>query len=426
MSVFGLIGFLFKLLGNIIRTIYQYSVGQLPYRKGSESLRNALKMTLCKTGLQISVGEARNLTLFSNSTLVRHIMWFLHRSLVSSLPGYGEQHEEHSIWLVKHQDLSSDSPILIYFHGGGYYMQTIPEQLGVVLSIYKLTSAKVQAKLNILLLDYSLASDGYPVPTQLEQLFAAYLKLTTLGYTNIGFFGDSAGGHLSITFTQLLYHYYNSIPHPIVELLPPLQSTTPHIYPKTQILISPWVKMKPNPEDGATEGNSWHDNEPYDIIQFSNPFEYHHIVSSALSMSDIMVSPGNHGYTNTKEWLRVPSFQNGSSLLVIWGEDESFRDDIIEWCTHALEVPKGTIEPKKNYQYTLENNKQGPDIYLYMEPKGIHDSLFFLEDSVIGKVKGKKGKQLTYDNLDPSKYFAVVKVAMFLDTVFGEEGEVEV
>lgn len=342
-------------------------------------------------------------------------MKFIHSALVGSLPGYGEQFDEHAIWLVKHENISYDSPIMIYMHGGGYYMQTVPQQLGIVLSIYKLTSARVQAKLNIMLLDYKLACNGYPVPTQLNQLFETYSSLISQGYTNICFFGDSAGANLSISFSQLLFHYFNKIPHPITDPLPPLKNNIPHIYPKTQILISPWVKIKPSPEQGATLGMSWHDNEPYDIIQFSNPFDYTDIVSSSLHLSDIMVSPGNHGYEKPNEWLRIPSFQTGSSVLVICGEDESFRDDILEWCAYALDVPLGSVKSDGNYHYTRENSKDSANAYVFMEPKGIHDSLFFLEDGIIRKMNNNK--ELTYDQLDPEKYFGVVRIAIFLDTV---------
>lgn len=66
-----------------------------------------------------------------------------------------------------------------------------------------------EKKLSVLFLDYSLASYGNELLTQLHELTATYTRLAKEGNTDFRFIGDSAGGHLSTTFTQYLYKEQN-------------------------------------------------------------------------------------------------------------------------------------------------------------------------------------------------------------------------
>ena len=66
------------------------------------------------------------------------------------------------------------------------------------------TSVERKKNLSILVLDYKLASKGYKMPYQLNQLISTYKNLIYQGNTNLILMGDSAGGNLAITFLQHL------------------------------------------------------------------------------------------------------------------------------------------------------------------------------------------------------------------------------
>lgn len=79
-------------------------------------------------------------------------------------------------------------------------MNTAPDQLESVLSIYHLLEKDKREKTSVLVLDYSLACRGHYIGSQLYELAATYANLDLDGNNNIILLGDSAGGHLAITF----------------------------------------------------------------------------------------------------------------------------------------------------------------------------------------------------------------------------------
>ncbi|KRZ98273.1 uncharacterized protein AC631_05967, partial [Debaryomyces fabryi] len=251
-SLSGLFILLSIPIKSLILVLKFYKVGGSS-RKYANNLKQSLRLLVFKTAVSLTVFDAYYISFMSNNFVLNKIVPFFHKSITSKLPGYGTRYDKNSIWLVKQPDRKPDDPILIYIHGGGYFLQTQPDQIESVLSIYKLLKPDKQSRLSILLLDYKLASYGYPFPAQINQLHETYLSLVTNeGNTNIILMGDSAGGNLSLGYLQFLKKVQ---PHNIV-------------YPSKLVLISPWVKLLPE-LDAMVPGNSFYDNSDRDMIAYS-------------------------------------------------------------------------------------------------------------------------------------------------------------
>lgn len=272
-------------------------------------------------------------------------------------------------------------PIIIYLHGGGYFIETSLPHLQAILSIYKLLEEQHQKKVSILHLSYKLTSKGFLMPYQLLQLFQTYLKLIDNGYRNIILLGDSAGGNLAVTFCQ----YLKQINFPI--------------YPTKLILISPWVKIYPDPYQNYP-GHSYYDNHGQDILNFQSCTKYEkifHITGSLEKVGSLLISPGNIPQRRDY-WQDIPNFNycQGSDICIIFGGNEVLKDDIINFIDYSLGIKLNLSSTNDEFIITTENNF---DIRIYMEPFGIHDSMFVIEN-----------------RLNDSKFdYGLIRVAKFLN-----------
>ncbi|EGW32191.1 uncharacterized protein SPAPADRAFT_66837 [Spathaspora passalidarum NRRL Y-27907] len=381
--------------------------------KFRSSLINSLKLQLYRAALAVPVRDSALLSILSNYFLINKLMKSLHPHL-SDLPNYGIRFDQQSFWLVKAPYRSRSDPILIYLHGGGYYFETMPSQLESVLAIYHLLSPEKRRKLSVLHLDYKLAAQGYPVATQMYQLAETYARLVAVGNTNFVLMGDSAGGHLAITFLQFIRHSYaTSMPSP-----------TTLIYPKSVILVSPWCKVMPG-DHQFSPGWSYYDNYRRDVIQY-HIFHETHRHWDLLGDTDhqaLIISPGNHPYSYS-DWDSIPTLNNENyHVFVVAGEHESFRDDVLEWCKYALKCPLydmhqnidsgGVLDPKK-HEYIRQDEPGKSTVQVYVEPWGVHDAIFYFENVIVSKFK-KNHALLRLDQVDPTEFFGIYRVVKFLN-----------
>lgn len=407
-SIYVLLKLPFDLLLVIVRF---YIFGGIKFRKFNRSLINCLKLTIFRAGLSVDIMDSRWLGPWTNHMLINKIIPLMTGLLVKGLPGYGQQYDPNSIWLVKQPDRKPSDPVIIYLHGGGYFLQTMPEQVRSVLSMYHLLDAEKQKKTSLLLLDYKLVSHGYSFPTQLKQMHEVYSKLVADGNTNIILMGDSAGGHLSVSYTQYLK-----------------QLSGPVTYPKQLLLISPWVKLSPLPAD-YVEGNSWVDNEHYDTItraKFANKTDLIRIIGGEDPFS-IIHSPGGKVPRLREDWSDIPTYLDPKySVFMILGEDESFRDDILEWGKYALGVPwhekvkYGNLHKfleKQHYELERRNEPGQANLSVFVEPQGVHDSMLFFESTAVGPIQRalKKGERPSAKELDDVQYFGLKRLVLFLN-----------
>lgn len=401
---------LLKLPLDFLVIVLRYFIfGGITARKYKNSLVNLLKVKLYRSALLVPIQDSKWLAPYSNDFLVLRIIPLIAPSLVKNVPGYGQRYDANSIWLVKQPDRSPTDPIIFFLHGGGFFLQTMPQQLRLLMSMYHLLDPAKKKKSSVLLLDYKLASQGHTFPTQMLQLDQSYQRLVDEGNKNIILLGDSAGGNLAVGYSQFLK-----------------AKNEPVQYPLKLLLISPWVKLAPLPHD-MTKTSSWRQCEDYDLI--------HHLKFADISQLALIIgekdafslvwSPMGKQPRQRLDWDSVPSYSdNDHDIFVLIGEDESFRDDILEWCKYALDVPfhghgygteKGYQEDK--YSFLRRNVPGHANLSLYVEPHGLHDAILFFEDTVHKKVGAglRAGKPLTIKDIDSKEYFGITRLVKFLN-----------
>ncbi|CAN3353538.1 hypothetical protein DICA3_A07272 [Diutina catenulata] len=373
-------------------------------RKYRNSPVNMAKLAMAKAALAVPVADSKWVIPFSNMTLINKVVGGLFKPVVASMPEYGLRYDQNAIWLVRHSEATAKSPLIIYLHGGGYFLQTAPSQLQSLIATYKLIDPS--KKVSVLHLDYDLASEGYTTPHQLNQMHDLYSRLCSEGYDNITLMGDSAGGNLVIGYLQYLRETHSKLPQP-----------------RNLVLISPWCKME-IPQSQYTPGNSFYDNDGRDMItfrRFANPLLLKHITGDAKIRS-LTLSFGNVPY-NKSDWQGIEAFEKGNVFLIC-GEDEVFRDDVLEWGKHALGVPLydkrsqfGTTGGKLDRSLHEYHGKlaQGGRVEAYVEPWGVHDACLIFEDKLLLDIKRNPGLKLR--DVDAEKYFGLSRLANFLNEV---------
>ncbi|QFZ30052.1 putative steryl acetyl hydrolase [Clavispora lusitaniae] len=387
-----------------------YIFGGIHYRKYSKSLLNCIKLTIFRASLTIDIKHAYLLAPYSNSFLLRCILPFVGKDLVKNVPGYGSRYDKNSIWMAKSATSKAD-PVIIYSHGGGYFIQTQVTQVRSLMSVYHLLEPKKKSKTSILFLDYTLVGRGKPFPTQLMQLHSTYSNLVSEGHTNIILMGNSAGAHLSISYTQYLKT---------------LQ--TDKIFPKKLLLISPWVKITPLPTE-LVEGRSWLQNQHYDMIHYTRFTNSDDIPPIFGEQDPFSLVFGLMAKVPKQEsdWKDIPNYSSpDNDVFLIFGEDESFRDDILEFAKYALDLPwyekvkygdSHKYLERNHYEYERRNESGKCNLSVFVEPLGVHDSMLFFEDVVASQICGRlrQGKSISVEEIDSKKYFGISRLVRFLN-----------
>lgn len=400
-----LLGLPLRLLGVMIKAC----LGISPYRKFKHQPINLAKMLLYNAFLLMPVTDCKYVCFLPNETMLNKLVKPSHYRFVHKNCGwFGKRYDDNAIWLVRQYERKPLDPVLIYLHGGGYYFQAGPSQIELTLAIWELCNHD-KMKLLVLFLDYKLALEGYTIPCQLTQLHQTYSRLVSEGAETIYLMGDLAGGNLAMAYLQYLKQNQQD---PAIALLP---------YPKKVCLVSPWVKIVPDIHQFES-GNLWYDNDGRDIIEFDIFSDMHRVnqIVGTTALDLVLVLPGNCDYSS-KDWEDIPSFQDpGYEVMVLVGEDEVFRDDILEWCKYALNCPLydehhygesgGVYDPDK-HEFTRIGVDGTSNVSVYVEPLGVHDLLNFFENQLLGKLAKKPRLVL---EIDDDQYFGILRIAKFL------------
>ncbi|KAJ3078858.1 hypothetical protein HK102_004197 [Quaeritorhiza haematococci] len=199
---------------------------------------------------------------------------------------FGEKVE--GLWVAKKGYLPAEGDdaktwenrvVFLYFHGGGYCTgnayQVAESLLDMSQNFHKHLFSKPEKHLVALSLEYPLAPEN-PHPAPLHAVLDAYKWLVEdCGAKHIVIGGDSAGGHLVLTFLRHLHREsttFKSFPPPIAA-----------------VGVSPWVDIRPSvafPPDAK--------DFPFDILHPHYPEGYPEGYVGTYNggnMSDPMVNP---------------------------------------------------------------------------------------------------------------------------------------
>ncbi|KIM88920.1 hypothetical protein PILCRDRAFT_813921 [Piloderma croceum F 1598] len=186
----------------------------------------------------------------------------------------------------------SKERVVLYLHGGAYYLSSAAAQRLLSIPLSKYTEARVFA------LDYRLAPEtNFPGP--LHDAVTGYLRLTEdlrIPPENIILAGDSAGGGLCLAL--MMYLRDNSYP-----------------LPSGAILMSPWVDL-------TMSCDSWDINAPFDVVPVPAPDD--HLNPVGLYLGEDIDKYLTHPYASPL----FGDFKGLPPLLIQAGDAEVLRDEI--------------------------------------------------------------------------------------------------
>ncbi|PFH52271.1 hypothetical protein AMATHDRAFT_140379 [Amanita thiersii Skay4041] len=182
--------------------------------------------------------------------------------------------------------------VILYIHGGAYYLSSAAAQRLLSIPLAKYTDSRVFA------IDYRLAPETV-FPGPLHDVVSAYFRLIDdlhIPPENIIISGDSAGGGL--TLALLMYLRDNDYP-----------------LPSGAILMSPWVDLTMSCE-------SWESNADSDVVPF--PTADNHMNPIALYLGEQTERYLTHPYASPL----FGDFTGLPPLLIQAGDAEVLRDEI--------------------------------------------------------------------------------------------------
>lgn len=198
------------------------------------------------------------------------------------------------------------SKVVVVFHGGGYMGSALNEHIPLGFAF----SNPPRKDIAVVVLQYSLASENVNhYPLQLQQAVSLLKHLIydlKISPSSITLIGDSAGGHLLLSLLLHLTH-----PNPLVT---PLELESKF---SSAIAISPWVTV-------STSAPSMQLNKDKDLLTISG-LEYWGRNFLGGKEMDVWNTP----LMAEGAWLSELPCED---MLVLYGEDELFRDDIEEFC----------------------------------------------------------------------------------------------
>ncbi|PRT57110.1 Putative steryl acetyl hydrolase mug81 [Wickerhamiella sorbophila] len=214
-------------------------------------------------------------------------------------------------WITEVNGRRKEDPVILYLHGGGFFLKTMPEQ---ITWMCKLVEALPQHRLSVLELDYTVSPQGqYPV--QLNEALSVYKELTKT-CSKIIILGDSAGGNLASSLTAHMVKNNSPLPRPW-----------------SVVLVSAWTEF--DRVDGSAITN-----KDYDYLNLDN--------NDTLTMyyagtRDNLKNP----YVNM--WVGGSEFWQGvfpERTIAVWGDKELFRDGCRRFAKmadikHTFEEPNG-------------------------------------------------------------------------------------
>lgn len=142
----------------------------------------------------------------------------------------------------------------------------------------------------------------------------------------------------------------------------------------------------------------------------------------------IVCPPGGKKPPTRHDWTCIPLYSDKNyDVFLILGEDESFRDDVLQWAKYALHLPwyesvnYGKLHKffdSKNYELIRKNEPGKANLSFFIEPHGVHDSMLYFEDVIGGSIGRtlKRGKMPNLKVYDRRTYFGIVRHVEFLNS----------
>lgn len=253
------------------------------------------------------------------------------------LEGYAKQYSAktseipnsaNSYWLTLQKDRSNSDPVIFYIHGGCFAIQLQNVAVEAMANLSLVLEEDYQKPVSVLIVDYSLTSNGSYFPQQYQEVNWVYDKLVSEGNTNIVVMGDSAGGNLTLNVLQHLQS----------------QEQSP-VWPTAVIPISPMMNVSLAERAGSYITYANHDVFSFEAVDYFGAEYVHENFAQALDDPRINITQN----VDEVNWKSIPTIKNGR-MLIVFGEFEVLRDEIMKWLSridYPNSYPENVVIDKK-------------------------------------------------------------------------------
>lgn len=378
-------------------TLQYFALGLISqFRRYRKNLLASMKMVAARAIMEWNILEGALFNKMSVGAVLQDLA-VSNLAIVQNIPNFGKRYLEKAYWLVEQPDRTPEDLVLIYCHGGAYFLQLSMPQAESLLAIYCLLSKEKRKRVSILVLDYRLACHGYTFPCQMDDLHQLYYSVKKTS-SRIGLMGDSAGGNLAIGFTQYLK----------------LQNAPPEDYPLLLALISPWLNIFPD-ADTLHKDSSYMTNGDGDIVPFHSFVDAskRELILGKEDRYSLIWSPATKVPPTSDDWTSLPTYNDPRrKIFLLTGEDETLRDDSIYWANYALGAQWNARNYKKTRtDYSVEElQHKTPNVEAYIEPYGVHDAIMVFEKGLVAVNEGK-----SLGDLDDETCYGTRRLVDFLD-----------
>ncbi|KAG7192063.1 uncharacterized protein KQ657_002421 [Scheffersomyces spartinae] len=229
--------------------------------------------------------------------------------LSNELPGYGVRYSSKltddvddtsvdSYWLTLQELRCKSDPIILYIHGGCFAIQLQDVAVEAMANVYRALKQEFNKTISMLIVDYSLSSNGVYFPNQYHQVNWLYDKLVSEGNTNIVVMGDSAGGNLTL---NILHH-----------LSCDKSLSTSTVWPAGIIPISPMMNVCPSERTGSYITYADYDVFSYDCVDYFGTQYIHKDFSQAMDDPRVNIALN----VDDINWKEIPTIKQGRMLMV--------------------------------------------------------------------------------------------------------------
>lgn len=362
-------------------TLQYYTVGTIYTQTDPEFRGSLLKNIVVGTAAFLSEAMSPSDASLLGGPLFSYFAEFKDLEGARGLPHYGETvaRDKSFAWFARPEGAKK---ALLYFHGGAYVLPLARTQFVGMMGVWWGVSPKTRGNLAIAILDYLLTSQDFFYPTQIFEAVRAYRQLVDLGY-EVVLMGDSAGANLALAVARFVANLGEAEAHfsRFSEFAWDFRPVSP---PRTMVLIAPWVQL----ENGVQE---------YPGVNHEGEY-----ISYRVNQTGLFYVDGHGGRrlnrqdvahwvdfntTSFDHWAKVPAFVDGA-VLYIYGEREYLRKTQEEFV-----------------------KKMGKNFTTYLQPGGIHDTMFVAE--ALGfRLKKGMASMVAGDHREKYNYGAVCR---FLD-----------
>lgn len=108
--------------------------------------QNSLKVILCRSLINFPVKDTPIFATTPTGDMINKGIGKTYPNM-TKLPHFGEKFDKQSYWLVESKNRKPNDPVLIYLHGGGYFLDVAPQQIEIFIEYLSFVRASKETEI---------------------------------------------------------------------------------------------------------------------------------------------------------------------------------------------------------------------------------------------------------------------------------------